>query len=76
LESSNNGDGATGDEVDDDGDGTLSDDNDGDGATGNEVDDDGDDDDYGNGRQQRWRRRNGQHVDGDATKSTMMATAR
>jgi hypothetical protein len=77
--------GATGDEVgDDDGDGTMSDDDDGDGATGNEVDDDGDDDDYGNGRRQRWQRHGGQHVDGDdtmatarrATKSTMMVTAR
>jgi hypothetical protein len=80
--------GATGDEVgNDDGEGTMSDDDDGDSATGNEVDDDGDDDDYGNGRRQRWRRRDGRHrrhVDGDdtmatarrATKSTMMATAR
>jgi hypothetical protein len=77
--------GATGDKVgDDDGDGTMSDNDDGDGATGNEVDDDGNDDDYGNGRRQRWRRRDGQHIDGDdtmatarrATKSTMMATAR
>jgi hypothetical protein len=44
----------TGDEVDNDGDGTMSNDDNGDGATGNKVDDDGDDDDYGNGRQQRW----------------------
>jgi hypothetical protein len=43
-----NGDGATGDEVNDDGDCTMS--NDGDGATGGKVDDDGDDDKYGNGR--------------------------
>ena len=50
-----NGDGARGDEVNDDGDGTMS--NDGDGATGDEVDDDGDevdddgdDDDYGDGQ--------------------------
>jgi hypothetical protein len=79
-----NGDGARGDEVNDDGDGTMSNDGDGDGATGNEVDDDGDDDDYGNGRRQRWQRRDRRHVDGDdtmatarrATKSTMMATAR
>ncbi len=62
----------------------MSNDGDGDGATGNEVDDDGDDNDYGNGRRQRWQRRDGRHVDGDdtmamarrATKSTMMATAR
>ena len=75
----------TGDKVNNDnGDGTLSDDDDGDGATGDEVDDDCDDDDYGNGQQQRWRRRDGQHFDGDdtmataqrATKSMMMATAR
>ena len=77
----NDGVGATGD---DDGEGTMSDDDNGEGATGNEVDDDGDDDDYGNGRRQRWQRRDGRHVDGDdtmatarrATKSTMMATAR
>ncbi len=59
------GDSATGDEVNDDGDGTMSDD--GDGATGNEVDDDGDDDKYGNG------------CDGDgngATGDTSMAMAR
>jgi hypothetical protein len=80
--------GATGDEVgDDDGEGTMSDDDNCDGATGNEVDDDGDDNDYGNGRRQRWRRRDGRdkrHVNGDdtmatarrATKSTMMVTAR
>jgi hypothetical protein len=42
------GDGATGDQVNDDGDGTMS--NDGDGAMGDEVDDDGDDEDYGDGR--------------------------
>jgi hypothetical protein len=59
------GDSATGDEVNDDGDGTMSDD--GDGATGNEVDDDGDDDKYGNGRRRRWQRRDGGHVDGDGT---------
>ena len=77
----NDGVGATGDEVgNDDGKGTMSDDNDGDGATGN-VDNDGNDKDYGNGRRQRSRRRDGRHVDGNdtmatarrATKSTMMA---
>jgi hypothetical protein len=47
------GDSATGDKVDDDGDGTMSDDDDGDGATGDEVDDDGNDDDYDNGQRQR-----------------------
>ena len=79
--------GATGDEVgDDDGEGTMSDNDNCDGAMGNEVDDDGDDNDYGNGRRQRWRRHDGRdkrHVNGDdtmatarrATKSTMMATA-
>jgi hypothetical protein len=50
-----NGDSATGDEVDDDGDGTMSDDDDGDGATGDEVDDDGN----GRRRRQQWRRRDG-----------------
>ena len=42
-----NGDGATGDEIDDDDNGD--DDDDGDGATGDKVDDDGNDDDYGAG---------------------------
>jgi hypothetical protein len=62
------GGGATGYEVNNDGDGTMS--NDGDGATGYKIDDDGDDDDYGDGRW--WRRRNGWHVNGNYT----MATAR
>jgi hypothetical protein len=61
------GDGATGNEVNDDGDGTMSSDDDGDGATGDEVDDDGDDDDSGNGRRRQWRWRDGRHVDGDGT---------
>jgi hypothetical protein len=42
-----NGDGATGDKVDDDN--NDNDDDDGDGAMGDEVDDDGDDDDYSKG---------------------------
>jgi hypothetical protein len=37
-----NGDGATGDEVDNDGNGMMSDDDDGDGATGDKVEEDGD----------------------------------
>ncbi len=58
-------DGATGDEVNDDGDGTMCNDDNGDGATGDEVDDDGDDDDSGD------------DGDGDgATGDTSMATAR
>jgi hypothetical protein len=48
-----------GDEVDDDGNGTMSDDDDGDGVTGDEVDDDGNDDNCGDVRRRgRWRRRN------------------
>ena len=65
TEDDDDGDGATGDEVEDDGDGTTGngatgydDDDDDDGATGNEVDDDGDDNDYGDSRRRRgcrWR---------------------
>ena len=60
TEDNDDGDGATGDEVEDDGDGVTGDGttgydygNNNDDATVDEVDDDGDDNDYGDGRRRR-----------------------